>query len=94
LEHRGGLERRRADVDVGGGDPEVTSPISIASLLDSATVTFADPDNGVIASNVSGGVDVFGQLLFDSGQGQGGSNLSMGGALISSGTVELGNSAL
>ncbi|HZZ60700.1 MAG TPA: hypothetical protein VFE63_05945 [Roseiarcus sp.] len=78
-------------VDVAEGDPKITRKMSIASLVDSATITFADPDNGVIASAISGGVDVSGQLLFDAGICQGGSSLKTGGPLTNSGTIDLGN---
>jgi hypothetical protein len=83
-----GVPTATSNVDVGEGDPQITSAITIASLIDSAAVTFADAGAGI----VSGGVDVSGGLsLLDTASGQGGSSLTIGGALTNSGLAQFGN---
>jgi hypothetical protein len=72
--------------NVSQGDPQVTSPISIASLTVSAEVDFSDAGS----STISGAVTDTGRLTVDNGNGNGGSSLNIGGTLTNSGSLVVG----
>jgi hypothetical protein len=84
-----GVPTSTSSVVVGQGDPQVTAPISIASLTVSADVSFADAG----ASSVSGAVTNSGQIHVDDNGGvggPGGTALTIGGTLTNSGYFGVG----
>jgi Ca2+-binding RTX toxin-like protein len=78
------------DVTIDTGSPQVTGPISANSIDNSGTLQFHDAGAG---STVVGEVINSGELLLDVEDGEGGSELTIGGAVTNSGTVSLGNDA-
>ncbi len=81
-----GVPISTSNVIVAKGNPLVTGAIGIASLTNSATVTFSK----AAASTISGFVSNAGKLIFDGNSGQGGSSLTIGGSLTNTGVVRIG----
>jgi hypothetical protein len=76
-------------VVISEGDPQVTASIgTIASLTDSANLTFIDAG----ASSVTGAVTNSGTITLDENHDDGGSSLSIGGALTNDGYIQIGPS--
>ena len=103
LEYAGRLERRCADRlerrgDQYGGNPQVTASFgTVNSIAYSGGLDFINAG----ASSVTGGVAVSGAgLSLDASSGEGGSSLTIGGALSTSGewpnhaNIVIGNSSL
>ena len=83
----GGLPGSTSNVVIDEGDPQVTASFgTIASLTDGADLTFIDAGK----STVTGAVTNSGSIILDNGGGDGGSSLTIGGALTSDGYIQIG----
>jgi hypothetical protein len=74
-------------VIVDTGDPHITSGITIASLSNSASLSFL----GVASSTITGGVTNAGFFDIDDESGVGGTNLDVGGTFTNTGYMQFGD---
>ena len=83
-----GVPTASTDAVVAQGDPQITAPISINSLTNSAEVDIIEAGANTIAAGVSNS----GSLNIDAlgGRPEGGSSLTIGGTLNNRGTVNIG----
>ncbi len=85
-----GVPVASSNVVIAKGNPLVTAPVSIASLVTSSPGVLTFKNAG--ASTVSGTVANGGKLILDGASGQGGSGLTVTGVLTNTGVLQVGAS--